>query len=252
VKHKDYYEILGVDRNATRDEIQDAFHALARKYHPDVNSDPQVVERFKEISAAYEVLSDSEDRAKYDMQIGTERRHQQQTSSRPNGTAWHQRTTYNRRARTTWDHKWSRPPFEPSQEKHQDTPIVTGMAMVGLILILATLIINIFIDVINPSIKPVSVGWEPCVITVFFVAGVGALGWGLYLRRRNKCPRCGKPWANETLSEGRKETLYKEILLDGLPSLAYVQYKVHQRCKYCKHKWTSPREAVEVSFSKKR
>jgi hypothetical protein len=252
VGHRDYYEILGVDRNATRDEIQDAFHALARKYHPDVNPDPRVVERFKEISAAYEVLSDPEDRTKYDTQIGTERRHQQQTGNRPSRTAWHQRTTYNQRTRTTWDHKWSRPPFEPSQEKHQDTPVVTAMAMIGLILILATLIINIFIEVIDPSIKSASIGWEPCVIAVFFAAGVGALGWGLYLRRRNKCPRCGKPWAREILSEGEKETLYKEILLDSLPFVAYIRYRVHQRCKYCGHKWTLPKAAVEVSFSKKR
>lgn len=252
MNHKDCYQILGVERSATEDEIQDAFHELARKYHPDVNPDPRVVERFKEISAAYEVLSDPKDRAKYDMQIGAERRHQQQTSSRPSDTAWHHRTTYNQRTRTTWDHKWSRPPFEPSQKKHQDIPIITVASRVGLILILATLTINIFIEVIDPSIKSVSIGWVPCVITVFFVAGVGALGWGLYLRRRNKCPRCGKPWANEILSERKKETLYKEILLDGLPFVAYMQYRVHQRCKYCGHKWTSSREAVEVSFSKKR
>jgi hypothetical protein len=251
VRHRDCYEILGVDRNATRDEIQDAFHTLARKYHPDVNPDPQVVERFKEISAAYEVLSDPEDRAKYDMQIGAERRHQQQTSSRPSDTAWRQQTMYNQRTRTMWDHQWSRPPFEPSKNRHQDISSIVGvMALVGFILVLANLIINIFIGDIDSIIK--SVGWVPCVITVFFVAGVGALGWGLYLRRRNKCPSCGKPWANEILSEGEKETLYKEILLDGLPFVAYTRYRVRQHCKYCGHTWTSPREAVEVSFSKKR
>ena len=126
------------------------------------------------------------------------------------------------------------------------------MALVGFVLVLANLIVNIFVGDIGSIIKSASIGWVPCVITVFFVAGVGTLGWGLYLRRRNKCPSCGKPWANEIFGEGKKETLYKEILLEGLPFVAYMQYRVHQRCKYCGHTWTSSREAVEVSFSKKR
>lgn len=252
MRYKDYYKILGVDHNATQDEIQDAFHSLARKYHPDVNPDPQAAERFKDISAAYDVLSDPEDRAKYDMQIGTDRRHQQQTSSRPSSTAWHQQTTYNQRTRTTWDHNWSRPPFEPSQKKHQDIPVIGGITLVVFTLMLASLIIDIFGGDIVAGIKSVSIGWVPCIITVFFVAGVGALGWGLYLRRRSRCPRCGKPWAKEILSEERRDTVYKEVLLDSLPFVAYVQYRVYQRCKYCEHEWTSSKAAVEVSFSRKR
>ncbi|MCW2500876.1 MAG: chaperone DnaJ domain protein [Frankiales bacterium] len=63
---RDYYEVLGVDRNASGEELQRAFRNLARKNHPDVNKDPGAEERFKEISEAYDVLSDEEDRAKYD------------------------------------------------------------------------------------------------------------------------------------------------------------------------------------------
>ncbi|MCS7205183.1 MAG: molecular chaperone DnaJ [Leptospiraceae bacterium] len=65
--NKDYYEILGVSRNATLDEIKSAYRKLALKYHPDRNrDDPSAEEKFKEITEAYEVLSDPEKRAIYD------------------------------------------------------------------------------------------------------------------------------------------------------------------------------------------
>lgn len=69
VKYKDYYEILGVPRNATQKEIHAAYRKLARKYHPDVNKSPEAEEKFKEIGEAYEVLKDPEKRKKYD-QLG--------------------------------------------------------------------------------------------------------------------------------------------------------------------------------------
>jgi curved DNA-binding protein CbpA len=62
----DLYVILGVSREATADEIKKAYRRLARDLHPDVNPDPETQERFKEITAAYEILSDPEKRQRYD------------------------------------------------------------------------------------------------------------------------------------------------------------------------------------------
>ncbi|ONH53478.1 molecular chaperone DnaJ [Frankia sp. CcI49] len=63
---QDFYEVLGVPRDADADAIQRAYRKLARKYHPDINSDPSAEERFKDLSEAYDVLSDPGARARYD------------------------------------------------------------------------------------------------------------------------------------------------------------------------------------------
>jgi molecular chaperone DnaJ len=63
---RDYYETLGVSRNADKEEIKQAYRRLARKYHPDVNKEPGAEERFKEINRAYEILSEPETKARYD------------------------------------------------------------------------------------------------------------------------------------------------------------------------------------------
>ncbi|MFI5963545.1 DnaJ C-terminal domain-containing protein [Streptomyces asoensis] len=63
---RDFYEVLGVSRNASQDEIQQAYRKLARRHHPDVNKDPGAEERFKDLNEAHSVLSDPKARARYD------------------------------------------------------------------------------------------------------------------------------------------------------------------------------------------
>lgn len=70
MQYKDYYQILGVNRDAAVDDIKRAYRKLARKYHPDVSKEPDAEARIKEINEAYEVLKDTEKRAAYD-RLGT-------------------------------------------------------------------------------------------------------------------------------------------------------------------------------------
>jgi len=63
---KSLYKTLGISENSTADEIKKAYRKLARKYHPDINKEASAVEKFKEINAAYEVLSDAQKKSQYD------------------------------------------------------------------------------------------------------------------------------------------------------------------------------------------
>jgi curved DNA-binding protein len=66
MEYKDYYKIMGLKRDASKDEIKRAYRKLARKYHPDISKEPEAEANFKEVAEAYEVLKDSKKRATYD------------------------------------------------------------------------------------------------------------------------------------------------------------------------------------------
>ena len=63
---RDYYEVLGISKSASKDEIKKAYRKLSKKYHPDINKEPDADDKFKEVTEAYEVLSDDQKKAHYD------------------------------------------------------------------------------------------------------------------------------------------------------------------------------------------
>jgi curved DNA-binding protein len=85
--YKDYYKVMGVNRNADEKEIKTAYRRLARKYHPDISKESNAEEKFKELGEAYEVLKDSKKRKVYD-QYGKDWEARQHTQSSSQGAPW--------------------------------------------------------------------------------------------------------------------------------------------------------------------
>src|SRR5512146_971400 len=90
MEYKDYYKVLGVERSASADDVRKAYRKLAMQYHPDRNpGDKQAEERFKDINEAYQVLSDTQKRARYD-QLGSAYSGWQQGGGSPGDFDWSQ------------------------------------------------------------------------------------------------------------------------------------------------------------------
>src|SRR5436190_16435886 len=92
MEYKDYYKVLGIEKNASQDDIKQAYRRLARKYHPDVSKEANAEEKFKNLQEAYEVLKDPEKRTAYD-QLGSNWKQGQDFRPPPgwNGGGFHSR-----------------------------------------------------------------------------------------------------------------------------------------------------------------
>ncbi len=93
IEYKDYYKILGVTRDAESSAIKKAYRKLARKYHPDINKEPDAEKRFKELSEAYEVLRDPQKRKMYD-ELGSDWKDGQNFKPPPQGQGQYQQWSF--------------------------------------------------------------------------------------------------------------------------------------------------------------
>jgi hypothetical protein len=127
-KFIDLYELLEVSPHASADVIQAAYRILARNYHPDVNAGPEAEVRIRQLNAAYRVLSNAQDRARYDLECARARRHERMTQVKPGSVM----TTVSgsERPGVLATRRLSARPAP--QER---TAILTGQAVVGLILV---------------------------------------------------------------------------------------------------------------------
>ena len=78
-----------------------------------------------------------------------------------------------------------------------------------------------------------------CLVAVGFLVSVMVVGWALRLRVATRGPKCLKPWAREDTRREAAEIFYKDVLSGGLTPVTHMRHKLHHRCRYCGHEWTS-------------
>jgi len=215
---KDYYQILGIEPNATPEEIKQAYHRLAKLNHPDKNPTRQTTANMREINEAYSILGNEYKRASYDFERGNS-----SISSEINT------------AKTeSLDQFFSEKP-------NMGYIVILGMLSVFMVifLIFAVGILfssgfrttwfgvgTIFAGIPILSLLPVTLG-------VFFLPSF------ISRLKEKKCPKCGKPQAAENLGEQTLGIFKKWVhFRDNTDkSFTYKKCKIHYRCKYCTYEW---------------
>jgi len=134
---KDYYQILGLNRNSTQEDIRKAYRLYASKFHPDKHQgDKFFEEKFKEIKEAFDILSDSEKRRKYDEQYfcstGSTFKESSKTTTRT--TQQEKRTTYSAKAKPDTSQSYSKPKTENQQRRQKNFIIGIGTALAFVLL----------------------------------------------------------------------------------------------------------------------
>lgn len=185
------------------------------------------------------MLGDPKQRAKYDLQIGASWSRPQQPRSQPSDTPWRQQTSYNQRTEAPWHHAQHRAGTRVPQAELGLVMMLIEIPRIGGAIIVIYLLLNLVAETLSPILGLPAPGWGFYLAVMVTLGGLASLGWGVYLREQNRCPRCRKLWAKENMSKERKNVFYRDVLLDGLPPVPHVRYRVHHRCKYCGYRWVS-------------
>ncbi len=232
---KDYYKILGIEPNATPEEIKQAYRRLAILNHPDKNQTRQAVTRMQEVNEAYSVLGNNYKRANYDFECKNFST-SSQASTTPN---------YVNVLTTT-----SLEQFYPKKLSARYS-VLLGIGMLFLFaLFFLTLIVR------NLSSSGFSITWSglgslfivisllsliPTTLGVFFLTSF--ISFFLSKREEKQCPKCGKVQVAEKMDE-KLMGIFKRVAGQAssrgswsIPFFTYGKYKIHYKCKLCSYEW---------------
>ena len=225
---KDYYKILGIEPNATPEEIKQAYRRLAILNHPDKNPTRQAAARMQEINEAYSVLGNEHKRINYNFEHG-------------NSSTSTQASTISNNANASTTASLDQ--FYPEKPNGRYI-VLLGIGM----LFVFTLFFSIFaVGILFSSgfrITWAGVGVifavAPLLSLIPVTLGVFFLTSFISRRKEKQCPKCGKPQAAENLGETTTGIFNKWVHYQSPNqdySYTYRKYKTHCKCKYCSYEW---------------